>query len=118
MAKDLLSNLKDICETAVQVVDQGINEISRQLNNDIPMIRIPFSAQDYYRKNYEQVFDEMEAYGFKEIVLLEQKDLRMGLLTRQGSVESISIDGKADFKKNQRFKETARVIITYHTFED
>ena len=118
MAKDLLSNLKDICETAVQVVDQGINEISRQLNNDIPMIRIPFSAQDYYRKNYEQVFDEMEAYGFKDIVLLEQKDLRMGLLTRQGSVESISIDGKADFKKNQRFKETARVIITYHAFED
>lgn len=120
--KDLFSNLnesmKTITKVALQAVDTGLEEINKAINEKGDYIRVPSAASEYYRKNYEDVFDEFEAYGFKDIVLLEQKDLKVGLFTKEGSIEKISIDGKADFKKNAKFRKDARVVIIYHTYKN
>lgn len=60
-------------------------------------VRIPSGAEEYYHRNYKNVNSELTAYGFTNIVLLERKDLMMGILTKAGAVEEISIDGRADF---------------------
>ena len=64
----------------------------------------------------KEVKAELEAYGFTNIALVERKDLMMGLLTKAGAIEEISIEGKADFKKNTKYRSDARVVIIYHTF--
>ncbi|MDD7282054.1 hypothetical protein [Floccifex sp.] len=116
MKNDLLRSVRKICETAVDTVDKGMQELNRQLDPNVKRIRVPSDASQYYHRNYEEVFDEFEAYGFKDIVLLEQKDLTFGVFVHDGAVEQVSIDGKANFKQNQRFDENSRVVIIYHTF--
>lgn len=81
-------------------------------------VSIPSAAISYYHRNYEEVKRELEAYGFENITLLERKDLMTGVLTPKGAIEEISIDGKANFRKNAKFRSDARVVIIYHELRE
>ncbi len=108
-------------DVAVKVIDgfakHGTDAVVKQVTEKKKTtVRIPSAALDYYHRNYEEVKAELEAYGFTNIALVERKDLMMGLLTKAGAIEEISIEGKADFKKNTKYRSDARVVIIYHTF--
>ena len=47
-------------------------------------------------------------------------DIKLNILylTKPDSIEEISINGKADFQKNQRFSSDSRIVIIYHSFKD
>ena len=79
---------------------------------------VPFSSEGYSLKNYKDVMEELTAYGFTNIALLPHRDLIKGWLTKDGEVEKISINGKENFKKNDRFEPDVRIVITYHTFKN
>lgn len=60
----------------------------------------------------------MENAGFIEITTKENKDLATGFITKDESVEKVSINGDSDFEEGDIFQEEAAVVVTYHTFDD
>lgn len=107
---------------ALRAVDgltkHGTDAVVKQIDKKKKQtLHIPSAAESYYHRNCEEVKAELSAYGFTNIVTVERKDLVMGLLTKDGAVEEISINGKANFKQNAKFSSDARVVIIYHTFK-
>lgn len=45
------------------------------------------------------------------------KDLVIGLLTKNGAVEKVLVNGSKSFKKNTFFKYDTDIIVYYHTFK-
>lgn len=114
----------DLAKNAVKIVANQVAEaVAKEGANVIvnkaiinKSIRIPSAAQDYVNRNYLEVIEELKAYGFTNIATVERKDLIVGLLTKNGSIAEISINGKADFKKNSKHQANSRVVIIYHTY--
>lgn len=86
--------------------------------NDGPEIAIPKSSDEYAGKNYEIVLDELGTAGFTNIETEVLDDLIFGFITKDGDVESVSIDGNKTFSKGTKFMPDATVVVTYHTFPD
>ena len=61
---------------------------------------------------------DLENAGFVEITTKKNTDLVTGFITKDGSVEKVSINGDSDFEEGDIFSEEAAVVVTYHTFED
>lgn len=81
-------------------------------------VKLPFSASDLKGENYEQVVGDLENAGFSDITVTKQEDLITGFLTKEGSVEKVSINGDSDYDKGDIFPEKAKVIVIYHTFKE
>lgn len=79
-------------------------------------IQSPLSSDDCYRMDYVAVISEFENAGFSNIQTTILDDLVTGWITKDGSVESISIGNSSDFKKGTWFPKETIVNITYHTF--
>lgn len=89
---------------------------------DLPVpdgyIKTEMSSDDMIGENYEDMIIYFESLGFENIEIRELADLITGWITKDGDVESVSINGDTDFSKNDYFPEDAKIIITYHTFEE
>lgn len=81
-------------------------------------ICIPFSSNDLEGKNFESVITDLKNAGFSDITTKKQADLVTGLITKSGSVESVSINGDFDFDTDEIFPKDAKVVVIYHTFGD
>lgn len=81
-------------------------------------VKLPFSASALKGENYEQVVADLENAGFSDITVTKQEDLITGFLTKEGSVEKVSINGDSDYDKGDIFPEKAKVIVIYHTFKE
>lgn len=79
-------------------------------------IKVPNSASSYEKMNYKDVMNELEGVGFTDIEIEVLDDLITGWLTKDGSVEQVSINGSTDFSSGKYFPTNADIIITYHTF--
>ncbi|MBO0421448.1 DUF4839 domain-containing protein [Enterococcus plantarum] len=80
------------------------------------MIKTPASAKELKKENYEDVQKLFNKAGFEDIQLKEEADLKIGLFSKEGDVDSISIDGDTKFEEGDSFDKTAEVVITYHVF--
>lgn len=80
------------------------------------MIKTPASAKELKKENYEDVQKLFNKAGFEDILLKEEADLKIGLFSKEGDVDSISIDGDTKFEEGDSFDKTAEVVITYHVF--
>ena len=81
-------------------------------------VQMPCAVSEYRGENYEEVVRELEDLGFSNIEISAKKDLVTGWLTKDGSVEKVSINGDTDFEEDDIFPKNAKVVVTYHTFED
>lgn len=79
-----------------------------------PSVKVPKSADSFIDLSYEEVEEELRAHGFVNIVLFAKKDLIKGWMTKVGAVEEVSIAGKTNFRKGQKFPADSRIVITYH----
>ena len=76
-------------------------------------VPIPQSASDYRYDNYADVQRELADVGFTNISFEVLYDIELGL-TKEGEVDSVSVDGNTNFEKNEIFKKDAAIVITYH----
>lgn len=83
-----------------------------------PKVVVPRAYGAYLGRNFMEVRDELQAYGFSNFGFVIHKDLIKGWLTKDGEVSSIAINGKSEFKAKSKFPSDARVVIEYHTFKD
>jgi len=93
----------------------GFNVIHSGLNKQITL---SYSSDDFIAENYEDVTILMEKAGFTNIKYREIKDLYLGIILQDGSVDRVSIDGDTKFEANTKFDSDASVTITYHTYVD
>jgi len=75
------------------------------------------SSSDLEGKNYKDVVIKLQKNGFINIKTEAMKDLVVGLLTIDGKVERVEINGEYVFSSVTKFPKDAKIIITYHTFK-
>lgn len=96
---------------------EGNNLIAISLMIEIN-ITVPSSAATYKGLNYRNVISELENVGFTNIRTEVIYDLYTGWMVKDGEVESVSINGNSSFIEGQTFKQTAEIVVTYHTFSN
>lgn len=67
-------------------------------------------------RDYQRVVNNFKERGFTNIKLEIIDDLVIGLATKDGEVESVSVDGNVDYEPDKWYPEDTEVIISYHTF--
>ena len=81
-------------------------------------LRTPNSSKYYIGRVYTEVVEELEKAGFTNIETEEQQKDKKGLLSKNGGIAIISINGQTQFAKGEWFDEKAAIRITYYTYAD
>ena len=96
----------------VLMVGSGIYYVTRPGNWG----PIPFSSSEVKGRNYSEVVKQLEDAGFTNVETVPIRDLVTGILTRDGSVEKVTINGDAEFTKNKDCEKSSKITIYFHTF--
>ena len=80
--------------------------------------KTPSASSVQKGRNYQDVYSQFEEKGFTNIRFEALDDLVTGWLTKDGEVESVSVDGDTGYSADRWYPADAEVIITYHTFPD
>lgn len=67
-------------------------------------------------RDYQDVYDDFAENGFTNIRFEVLDDLIIGFLTKDGEVESVSVDGDTDYSADDWYPADVEVVITYHSF--
>ena len=86
-------------------------------DNNPDLILPPASASSLYKKNYKDVVTQFEKSGFNNIEVQKLEDLITGWITKDGSVESVSIDGDTNYDSSNKYSKNSKILIVYHTFK-
>lgn len=81
-------------------------------------LRTPNSSKYYLGRVYTEVVEELENAGFTNVETVEQQKDKKGLLSKNGGIAIISINGQTQFAKGEWFDEKATIRITYYTYAD
>lgn len=73
----------------------------------------PISSDDVRKKDYQELETLFKNAGFTNITTEPLYDIIFGI-TKEGETESISIDGKTEFKYGDVFNKDSEVSIVYH----
>lgn len=76
----------------------------------------PITLREARRKNEAEVVYRFSNAGFMNITKEAIPDLRKGWIVKIGTVENITIDGRSDFTRKEKFRPDAQIKISYHTF--
>lgn len=122
--KKLFKKIGIVAGVLTAVIAFGISDyflIKDEIDTSTPiedpnMVALGYNTSDLVGKHYTEVVAVFEGKGFTNIQLNAIEDLVTGWLTKDGEVESITINGDNDFAKKDIFPKDAQVVITYHTF--
>ena len=81
-------------------------------------IKVPLSSKKCSGKKYEDVVQAFEDAGFTNIIVEEMKDLTKDWLKKDGTVDSVSINGSLEFKEDAVFEKDSTIRIKYHSKEE
>lgn len=81
-------------------------------------IRVGKKSSAFVDKDYHDVVNQLYALGFETVTLIPVDDLITGWLTKEFSVEAVSINGETSFTADDVFPVDAKVIVRYHIFPD
>lgn len=84
----------------------------------VKSIPIPASAKDGRKMLCDELVSTLEEAGFVNITTEADRDLITGWITKEGSVEEISIGGDTKFSQNASFRPDVEIVITYHAFKE
>lgn len=78
--------------------------------------KTPSGSSVQHGRDYQEVYEQFEEKGFTNIQFEALDDLVTGWLTKDGEVESVSVDGDTGYSTDEWYPADVEVIITYHTF--
>lgn len=78
--------------------------------------KTPSGSSVQHGRDYQEVYGQFEKKGFTNIQFEVLDDLVTGWLTKDGEVESVSVDGDTGYSADKWSPADVEVIITYHTF--
>lgn len=77
-------------------------------------IKAPISSEEAKGMNYKDVEDAFRAAGFSDIQFAVEYDIITGWISKEGDVESITINDSDEFYEGSSYHPSAHVVITYH----
>lgn len=83
-------------------------------------IEVGSSAEDFKTNEenmYSSVVSNLKNKGFTNIVLFRKDNLITGVKTKEGSIESITIDGNGNFSATDEFYKDDKIEIVVNTFK-
>lgn len=80
-------------------------------------VKITVDQSDFKGENYKIVKEKLTDMGFKNINTEKVADLKFGILSSEGDVKEVTINGDNDFKKDDYFDEQSIIKIYYHVFD-
>lgn len=80
-------------------------------------VKITVDQSDFKGENYKIVKEKLTDMGFKNINTEKVSDLKFGILSSEGDVKEVTINGDNDFKKDDYFDEQSIIKIYYHVFD-
>lgn len=108
-----------LCSVALAILAIIISiGIISEKSNEQNGIKIPSSQSEYQGSNYKEVVSELKDAGFTNVDVDPIEDLIAGFLTKDGEVESVSVDGKTDYDSGDLYPTDIKVVVTYHTFPE
>ncbi len=90
-------------------------KLEHQRNNEI---QISVSFDDLKSESVENAIKILDGSGFENININNKEDLIIGWFSKEGEIDSISINGNKAFSKGDWFPANAVVVITYHGFPE
>lgn len=78
----------------------------------------PISSREAKRKDVDDITWEFSHAGFVNIERIAISDLSKGWLVKEDSVEKVEINGKSDYRKTDKIRIDAAVVVYYHTFKN
>ena len=78
----------------------------------------PLTSRGARKMDIDDVVWEFSNAGFINVEKKAIPDLKKGLLVKEDSVESVTIDGNKGFRRSDRVRIDANIIISYHTFRN
>ncbi len=82
----------------------------------VKKITVPMSAKVAKKLVYTELVEQFKNAGFVNIILEAEPDLITGWITKNGSIESISVNGETSFDGYASYRPDVPVVIIYHTF--
>lgn len=77
-------------------------------------IKMKKSSDELLGADYESVIKELQEMGFKKITQDEVADLTSAGPMKDGTVESVSINGETSFDADAKFPKDSEVVVKYH----
>lgn len=79
-------------------------------------IFVEYGASHFVDENYVDVQIYFENKGFENIALNPLGDLITGWVTKEGTVDTVSINGDSSFHSKRWYYPTDKIVISYHSF--
>lgn len=79
-------------------------------------VKVPITSKEAKNKNYQDVENMFKNSRFGNITLTPKEDLKFGIFTKDGAVESVTIDGNSKYSEDATYRLDADIEIDYHTF--
>ncbi|MFC6040273.1 DUF4839 domain-containing protein [Paenisporosarcina macmurdoensis] len=86
-------------------------------NEHVGEAKTPSGSSVQEGSNYQDVIDNFEEQGFKNIKTKKLDDLITGWITKDGEVEEVSVGGDINYSPDEWVSADTEVIIKYHTFK-
>lgn len=86
-------------------------------STDTNKIAIPVSSSPE-EANYQSIQKQLEDAGFENVTTHGIEDLVIGIFTKDGEVEKITVKGIDSFSKGDLFEKDVPITIHYHTFKN
>ena len=108
-----------ICATALflSLLTIGNSFGSLEFEKKTSKVSTPFSASECIGDNAQTVINDLTVAGFTNIISEVVEDLELSDNARDNELISISINGKNDFKGNEKFKSNSKIVVKYHSFK-
>lgn len=82
----------------------------------VKKIKASISSKDAKGLNYTDLEKQFRNAGFINIRIEAEYDLITGWITKEGSIESVSINGDTSFGENELYRPDDEILIKYHAF--
>ena len=80
--------------------------------------KTPSASKAQKGRNYQEAVDDFTSNGFTNVKTEKLEDLISGWLTKDGEVETVSVDGDENYSADSWYPNSVEVVITYHTFPE
>lgn len=93
----------------------GLFEVGCQTSHENE-IQSPISSNDIDEMTYEEIASKYQNAGFTNVRTEAIDNIIIGLLTKDGEIESVSVNEKTSFSTDTWFPKDATIVIKYHTY--
>lgn len=116
------STIRAVGDAAATVIATKANNPTEKedivVKNGVMLIKPTRSSEDYCGENALEIAKELLGVGFESVTLKPVNSLSERAKKRYGRIESISINGKAEFLGIKKVPASSYIVIKYSDFKN